>query len=273
MLWLLLQVWVSCFWMGHSEVVTSFENSCPEFFYKNIPPNEGLRPQTQALICQRYKNQSFFATLYDRDRFIPVYSAYIYQPGDVSIHKKWMVEPQVSVLSYSMFVTKDLSPFQSRSGKCSPSRACTHSSSTGCRLDNKGHKSKGEQSHSELLFRVATFTLTNIVPQNISLNRGGWKNYEQKIMIDSSKGCKTTYVITGTVHGNMNIPGGRVNVPSHIWSSACCETNTGMNSWAVIAENDKDDVTPLTLGELEEMLAKLLKKGQVSLFHSECPRN
>lgn len=101
MLWLLLlQVLASCLWLGHSEVVKSFETSCPQFFFRETPPNEGLEPQNPAWICQRFKNQYYFATLYDRKMHIPVYSAYIYQPGPGKRPKTWLVEPQVSV-SYS----------------------------------------------------------------------------------------------------------------------------------------------------------------------------
>ena len=101
LLLLLLQVSASCLWLGRSEVVTSFESSCPQFFFREIPPNEALEPESPAWICQRYKNQYYFATLYDRNRRIPVYSAYLYQPGPGTRPKTWLVEPQVSVLSYS----------------------------------------------------------------------------------------------------------------------------------------------------------------------------
>lgn len=102
LLLLLLQVSASCLWLAGSEVVTSFESSCPQFFFRETPPNEALQPENPAWICQNYKNQYYFATLYDRNRRIPVYSAYLYQPGPGTRPKTWLVEPQVSVLSYSM---------------------------------------------------------------------------------------------------------------------------------------------------------------------------
>ncbi|PKU29642.1 endonuclease domain-containing 1 [Limosa lapponica baueri] len=92
----------SCLWLGHSEVVSSFQSSCPQFFFRETPPNDALKPNNPAWICQRYKNGYYFATLYNRDLRIPVYSAYIYQPGPGKRPGNiWMVEPQVSVLSYS----------------------------------------------------------------------------------------------------------------------------------------------------------------------------
>lgn len=100
---LLLQISLSCLWLGHGEVVTSFESSCPQFFFRKTPPNEALEPENPAWICQRYKNQYYFATLYDRSRRIPVYSAYLYQPGPGTRPKTWLVEPQVSVLLISFW--------------------------------------------------------------------------------------------------------------------------------------------------------------------------
>ncbi|XP_068890499.1 endonuclease domain-containing 1 protein-like [Aphelocoma coerulescens] len=88
--------------------------------------------------------------------------------------------------------------------------------------------------------KSATFTLTNIVPQNSSLNKGAWKDYENQTMAQRTQGCTTTYVITGAVPGNTYIANNRVNKPSHIWSAACCQTNTNMKTWAVIAENNKN---------------------------------
>lgn len=100
LLLILLQISSSCLWLGRGEVVTSFESSCPQFFFRETPPNDALEPENPAWICQRYENQYYFATLYDRSRRIPVYSAYLYQPGPGKRPKTWLVEPQVSVLSY-----------------------------------------------------------------------------------------------------------------------------------------------------------------------------
>uniref|UniRef100_A0A663LZR7 Endonuclease domain-containing 1 protein n=1 Tax=Athene cunicularia TaxID=194338 RepID=A0A663LZR7_ATHCN len=137
---------------------------------------------------------------------------------------------------------------------------------------NRGHLNPSSH-HSDPNSRTATFTLTNIVPQDEKLNGGAWNNYEQQTMIRSTKGCNTTYVIVGAVPGNNYIAKGRVNKPSHIWSSACCEVDTNhRKTWAVIAENDKNMVQLLTLGELEDVLTHLYGRDQVSLFDSSCPR-
>ncbi|XP_027564657.1 endonuclease domain-containing 1 protein-like [Neopelma chrysocephalum] len=121
--------------------------------------------------------------------------------------------------------------------------------------------------------RYATFTLTNTVPMNTELNNGAWHRYETEIIPKKSKDCQTTYAIVGAVPGNSSIASGRVNVPSHIWASACCKTNNNtMIAWGVIAQNDQNQIQELTLGELEDTLTQRYKRGPVSLFHEDCPR-
>ncbi|NWW59746.1 ENDD1 protein, partial [Ifrita kowaldi] len=275
MLWLLLlQVVVSCLWLGHSEVVKSFETSCPQFFFRETPPNEGLEPQIPAWICQRYKNQYYFATLYDRKMRIPVYSAYIYQPGPGKRPKTWLVEPQLIGPTYPKTMEKEwtlLNRYNVSLEKISQSQAILHDYKNLTGL-NRGHLNPNGH-HDDYSSRMATFTLTNIVPQDEKLNSGAWNNYEQQTMIRRTQGCKTTYVIVGAVPGNNYIAKGRVNKPSHLWSAACCVVdNNYIKAWAVIAENDENQVQLLTLGELEDTLTELYGRGQVSLFDSDCPR-
>ncbi|XP_041328630.1 endonuclease domain-containing 1 protein-like [Pyrgilauda ruficollis] len=120
--------------------------------------------------------------------------------------------------------------------------------------------------------KKSTYTLTNVVPQNSSLNDGQWKVYERKTMIEMTKGCTTTYVVTGAVPGENYISNKRVNVPSHIWSAACCLVGTEpRKAWGAIAENDKNKVEELSLGELEKRLTDLYK-GEVTLFNNTCPQ-
>ncbi|KFQ60921.1 endonuclease domain-containing 1 protein [Pelecanus crispus] len=274
LLLLLLQVSVSCLWLGRSEVVTSFESSCPQFFFRETPPGEALEPKRAAWICQRYKNQYYFATLYDRNRRIPVYSAYLYQPGPGKRPKTWLVEPQLMGPTYPKTMEREwtlLNDFSGSLEKLRKSQAILqdYKNLTGL---NRGHLNPSSH-HHDFSSRMATFTLTNIVPQDEKLNGGAWKNYEQQTMMRRTQGCNTTYVIVGAVPGNNYIAKGRVNKPSHIWSSACCEVDANhRKAWAVIAENDKNKVQLLTLGQLEDVLTQLYGGDQVSLFDRACPR-
>ncbi|NXX79880.1 ENDD1 protein, partial [Urocolius indicus] len=252
----------------------SFKSSCPEFFFEATPPNEALQPDSPVWICQRMGNNYHFATLYDKRKRIPVYSAYLYQPGHCKRPNTWLVEPQLVGRSYPKTMETEqtlMNDFGVTLDQLKESQAINQDYKNLKDL-NRGHLNPCCHHNSDTSKR-ATFTLTNIVPQNDKLNGGEWKKYEEETMKSKSQGCTTTYVVVGAVPGNNYIADGRVNKPSHIWSSACCEVNTNQRkSWAVIAENDKNKVQLLTLGKLEDRLTQLYGKGKVSLFNNKCPR-
>ncbi|NWR26387.1 ENDD1 protein, partial [Emberiza fucata] len=271
---LLLQVLASCLRLGHSEVEASFA-LCREFFYDGIPPNNALNPDNPAWICQRFRNSSYYATLYDRDRRIPVYSAYIYQPRTTEKPPEWwMVEPQVNknVKLKDMERESDLiNKHMFTLAQIEESQAVLHDYQELKNLD-RGQLNPSRHMGSQNS-KMATFTLTNVVPQDSSLNKGQWNIYESKTMPQHTKGCTTTYVITGAVPGKTYVSQERVNKPSHIWSAACCLVGTEPTSaWGAIAENNKNEVKTITLGELEERLTELYG-DTVTLFDKACPRH
>lgn len=69
---------------------------CSQFLYKRAPPT-GLPGDVLRGICQRYGNKPRYATLYDRARHFPVYSAYTFKKSDGQrrVDIPWMYEPQV----------------------------------------------------------------------------------------------------------------------------------------------------------------------------------
>ncbi|XP_071590306.1 endonuclease domain-containing 1 protein-like [Heliangelus exortis] len=273
LLLLLLQVLASCLWLGHGEVVTSLERSCPQFFFNKTLPNAALTPQNPGWICQRYENKYYFATLYDRDLRIPVYSAYLYQPGPSKRCQMWMVEPQLMGEQYPKTMETEsylIRQFEVSIQELKNSQAVLTDYE---HLDgfHRGHLNPCSHNIDQRSC-ISTFTLTNIVPQNAKLNQGAWKKYELTTMKNKTKGCAATYVIVGAVPGN-SFFNNRVNNPSHIWSSACCVTPSNTTkAWGAIAENTKNEVQVLSLGQLENNLAQLYQKGSVSLFGSACPR-
>ncbi|NXD44022.1 ENDD1 protein, partial [Copsychus sechellarum] len=273
---LLMQVLASCLCLGRSEVVTSFKTACTQFFYERTPPSDSLRPTNAARICQVYDNKYRFATLYDRTQRIPVYSAYIYKLGNGSRYDSWFVEPQLINQTYSKNMDEEDSIIHKEhitSKEIGKSQAIDEDYRDLEDLD-RGHLSpSGHQSDDKSSW--ATFTLTNIVPQDRKLHQDAWRKYEEKTMHNKNKGCDITYVITGAVTGNKKVPSGRVNVPSHIWSAACCLKGTNpMRVWGAMAENErnKNQVMNLNLGRLEKKLSELYGDKDVSLFNSACPR-
>ncbi|XP_056369806.1 endonuclease domain-containing 1 protein-like [Oenanthe melanoleuca] len=273
---LLLQVLASCLSLGHSEVVKTFKTKCTDFFYaKTVPSFNSLHLHNAARICQVYDNQYRFATLYNKTRRIPVYSAYIYQRGNGERYDSWFVEPQLINETYSSYMDTEESireKYHITSQDIGQNQAIDRDYSDATGLDRghlcpSGHR-RGNAS------RWATFTLTNIVPQYSTLNQGAWREYEDTIMRNKTDGCDKTYVITGAVPGNNKVPSGRVNIPSHIWSAACClKKENGTKAWGAIAENErnKNKVKVLKLGELEERLTNLYE-GAVTLFNNACVR-
>lgn len=269
---LLLQVLASCLWLGHSEVVKNFINPCTKFFYAQTPPSGGIRPTNAARICQVYDNQYRFATLYDRNNRIPVYSAYIYNPGNGERYESWFLEPQLINQTYHKYMEEQdsiMKEYKIDSQKIAESQAIDKDYSGA--LD-RGHLCpSGHQTGND--DKTATFTLTNIVPQYRALNQGAWSIYEEQTMREKTRGCDTTYVITGAVPGKSSISNGRVNVPSHIWSAACClRKKKPIKTWAAIAENERDrnHVRNLDLVELEHRLATLYGRVGITLFKNSC---
>ncbi|XP_032913449.1 endonuclease domain-containing 1 protein-like [Catharus ustulatus] len=269
---LLLQVLASCLWLGHSEVVEAFLGPCALFFYEKTPPRGALRPTNAARICQFYDNKYRFATLYDRNNRIPVYSAYICKPGPGDRDQPWLVEPQLIDQSYHKYMEGEdsiIREYKIKSQQIAKNQAIDKDYSEALFLD-RGHLCpSGHHTGDD---KNATFTLTNIVPQYTILNQGAWHDYENTVA-QESQGCDTTYVLTGAVPGKTYISNGRVNVPSHIWSAACCvRGKQPINAWGAIAENKKDMnvVTRLNLKRLEKSLSDLYEGKDVTLFKNSC---
>lgn len=97
--------------------------------------------------------------------------------------------------------------------------------------------------------KLATFTLTNIVPQASTFNQGSWNRMERcvKCVMDkycnSSSGATEGFVVTGAQPSSDNILNNRVNIPSLLWSAFCCySSNT--DTWIAGAhwgDNVPDD--------------------------------
>ncbi|XP_056369673.1 endonuclease domain-containing 1 protein-like [Oenanthe melanoleuca] len=270
---LLLQVLASCLCLGHGEVVKSFTTACTQFFYKKTPPSDTLRPTNAARICQRLSNKYHFATLYDKTRRIPVYSAYIYRPGRGDRSETWFIEPQLIDQGYHKAMDTEDSierQYQISSDDIGRNQAIDHDYRNLKDLD-RGHLCPSSHQPDDDS-KSATFTLTNIVPQNKSLNQEAWKIYE-KSMARKAENCDTTYVITGAVPGNNKVPTGRVNIPSYIWSAACCLVGDNpTRAWGAIAENNKNEVKELSLERLENKLSEIYGGKDVTLFNKACPR-
>uniref|UniRef100_A0A8D2L0S0 Endonuclease domain-containing 1 protein-like n=1 Tax=Varanus komodoensis TaxID=61221 RepID=A0A8D2L0S0_VARKO len=240
-----------------AEVVKDFKN-CLGFFLDKTPPDASLTPPNPARICQFYKNSYRFATMYDREKRIPIYSAYKCKPGKGPRYPGWMIEPQL--------VDPNL-------GKSMEDERETNVPVVGIKMNQavfgdylealnteKGHLTPvGHQPDEDS--RAATSTLTNVVPQFSKLNEDSWAAYEGRVKREA-EACHELFVIVGAVPGETYIADHRVNRPSHIWSAACCVRDRGRrHSWAAIAKNSENKVRDCSLGDLQKELAELYGKG------------
>ncbi|KAG8574278.1 hypothetical protein GDO81_009121 [Engystomops pustulosus] len=300
-------------------VYNNFDN-CLNFFYKNQVPSgfQGVAlpdlfdkddknlPDlikrsdlgSPAYICQTYNNIVRFATLYDRGRLMPLYSAYIMEvkpenvPSLCSRPKNFQSEPQLAYRALkkgdmTADASKVLSDYndqkkidQTDRMKKNQAKYLLKTSQSG-KSDyekiqdyDKGHLNPcGHHSaHQDKL--TATFTYTNVVPMIKEMNNKIWSQYEVK-MIDISRSCDNMYVIVGIVPGNVRVQGSRLYPPAYVWNAYCCVKGGGpFQSGAALAENvKKSQIQTFTIEEFQKKLEKLLDVYHtIELFENNCKR-
>uniref|UniRef100_W5NKM2 Uncharacterized protein n=1 Tax=Lepisosteus oculatus TaxID=7918 RepID=W5NKM2_LEPOC len=244
-----LQAGLCLLLLAQAEVLKhTFKNTpCSQFFFKGQEARVGM-PNQAARICQRYNNRYHFATLYDRQKRIPVYSAYLYRPkAGVCKRPDWFIEPQLAENKKSLKDMQNEKQTSIDKKKLKESQAVSDDYKTNSNIYDRGHLNPSLH-HDDGDSKTATFTLTNIVPQFNQLNQGTWNNYETQTMRDKSQGCKVTYALVGAVPGNQKVGNDRVTVPSHIWAAACCQLKKNkLRSWAAIATNDENETKVTTV--------------------------
>ncbi|XP_020352745.1 endonuclease domain-containing 1 protein isoform X2 [Oncorhynchus kisutch] len=248
---------------ARGEVAPNFDN-CKDSFFRNTPvsglnialptppepnPEDLKNPEkclsaynaaSPAYICQRNGNHYYFATLYDRGRRIPLYSAY-------EMDIKGVPDREGSIVYYEpQLVHPDL-PLQQMNKKGSLLEIKKYNENIGCSErspqyrqnyklgwsqaldDNFGSYDRGHLNpagHHKEDASKATMTHTNVAPQDGMMNKGPWNQYEKKLKEDLSAGCSKMYVVTGVVPSSMWVDQNkRVNVPSHYWNAYCCTDN------------------------------------------------
>uniref|UniRef100_A0A3P8TFS0 Uncharacterized protein n=1 Tax=Amphiprion percula TaxID=161767 RepID=A0A3P8TFS0_AMPPE len=115
--------------------------------------------------------------------------------------------------------------------------------------------------------KKSTFTLTNIVPQEISFNGGSWQKMESctKCVLQSycinNKGVTEGFVVTGTWPSMSNTLNNRVNIPSMLCTAFCCYSHN-TKDWLAsahwgdnIPEYESVYLQTKTLAELHQELS------------------
>nr|XP_020501509.1 endonuclease domain-containing 1 protein-like [Labrus bergylta] len=269
-------------------------SQCLDFFYERSPP-QGITPAGYQPICQRYRNQYHFASLYDRQHRTPLYSAYVLSPADGKRPKApWMYEPQLvfSRASSEMKVF-DIPVDQNVIESQAVLQDYKNSNFTKGHLNPSMHQKTKEN-------RKATFTLTNIVPQRAGSNSGPWSCLENEVLSEFKAFCNgSMYVITGGMpyESEPRWINNRVSVPEYMWSAYCCPSYNAslpesvrsfFPTYAAVGRNDRNsdeqivpvdikskasvrgyDVRRMSLEALEDILSQRLAMP-ISLFQGQC---
>ncbi|XP_037399674.1 endonuclease domain-containing 1 protein-like [Pygocentrus nattereri] len=216
------------FGVGVEGGVNDFTQTGPQFFAN---PNDVVSPPTvfkgnnYKQICQVRENAHEYATLYDTEKKIPVYSAYQFK-GVMGCKRltKWYIEPQLEQITNS----KEMAP---ESSVTSIQNQAVNKDYYKSGYD-RGHLAHVYHSKSQSCF------LTNTAPQHCSFNKGQWKETEIKVADILNKSClpNSAFIVTGVVPGYIEPPlKNRVIIPSHFWTAYCCLDN----NFIVIDSNDK----------------------------------
>lgn len=261
----------------HADVVDRFEDApdCLEYFYQQKVPEWGSSTPGAARLCQRFVNRYHFATLYDTKHRIAVYSAYVFQPSNGGgREKRWFVEPQLVKATWQAEMQDGYWLGKDNPGVYLGEQQALNEDYTNSGFD-RGHLNPN--GHHAVPSRNATFTLTNVVPQNPKLNQNEWRIHESELTTLFLEKCSKAYVLVGAVPSadNWIVKNDvkRVNIPDYIWNAYCCVDNNGrpIQSGAATARNTEANVVQrVTVEQLEGFLQQFSNVPVGELFYNSC---
>ncbi|CAK6978130.1 endonuclease domain-containing 1 protein-like [Scomber scombrus] len=268
-------------YLATAEVLPPPFQKCSNFFLKNQPPTGPLGNQYMEICQKRDPAAGYeFATLYDTNLRIPIYSAYEFQSkGSCSRNTPWYIEPQLD--------DPTKGPEMNTQGTVTePPRGDNQA------LNDDYDGSGYHRGHLVPVYHRnakqcidATFTLTNAAPQYPKFNSGAWRVAEATVAKTLDTDCLNrgfkAYIITGVVPGNTDIKGnnppnpGSVNVPDYFWSAYCCVDNNKVPVPSVFGayhrknDNSKIATTSTTIANLNAMLQGVYGTG-FRVFGNNC---
>ncbi|EMP24560.1 Endonuclease domain-containing 1 protein [Chelonia mydas] len=295
-------------------------STCTNYFYRGIEP-KGFDTTNTVNICQKYEGTYHFATFYDTSSRIPVWSAYTMTEGHCTDeHSSWKVEPQVNILMQVECKDSGLLYFQladlSEANMETEGNLLRKLKEKGTLKEKQANKEKLKEKQAidedydhthydrghlnpnafqcDQNSRIATFTLTNAVPEDPCFNRVNWYELERNLKMQLTKSCLKTknqkgtpFLVTGAVpnekykipitkddkQSNTNGDAGRVVVPSHIWTAVCCEhsDNNEKFSFAFLGMNRPDSILePMKVTQLNKKLKDLYGNRPIKIFNDDC---
>ena len=238
-------------------------SACKNFFYENTPPLNF--PGTSLDICQKYSNKNYeksrFATRFDKNLKIPIYSAYFFEPNEGKhTTRSWAIELEISGKGNEKGQGERFTPGKSQDVALTDeekARQPMYSDYIGSGF-SRGHLSPRAY-HDTSTSQLATFTMTNVLPQREYHNHQIWQKLEnaaRKIMEDdcppeadesaasamfSPPMQVKNFFITGGIPGGELIKG-KVRVPKYFFTAACCQKKkepTESFSFGFISRSDR----------------------------------
>ncbi|XP_058258304.1 endonuclease domain-containing 1 protein-like isoform X2 [Hemibagrus wyckioides] len=225
------------------------------------------------MIYLRWKTEYRFATVYDTERRIPVYSAYTFS-GKVKTNRinVWKIEPQLeNIKEYKSL--KEMIDSPREAGKIFNQAVDSYYKDIKyIEVITRGHvfpyQFAADQDQSD-----STFTLTNVAPQSNVSNHKWGKQVEDQMLkeIKESSTLKQNhqaYIVTRVVPGENRISittNGKViekgiNIPSHFWSAFYCMNKTHPNIRTVktyLAEQENFKLRHPSIYNLNKQLSDL----------------
>ncbi|KAI5108650.1 endonuclease domain-containing 1 protein-like [Silurus meridionalis] len=268
-----------------AKVVQDFAKSdCSEYFIKT-PKGEVITPtvfteNNYKQICQHFGKRYRYATLYDTNNRISVYSAYTFI-GDITTvrNEEWKNEPQLENSSYNEDMTEITVAEMDKYSHQAVNRDYAESQkNTIPPIEyTRGHLFPN-QFAADQFQADSTFAFTNVAPQTQHSN-GEWaKQVETPMRREILRECRPsnnnpTYVVTGVVPGNSWISIKRkekvidkgVNIPTYYWTAFCCLHNDVRISKGFLSLQNQPDGRTY---ELSEMSVNILN-GRLSKLYNK----
>ncbi|KAG8136984.1 hypothetical protein E2320_005527 [Naja naja] len=239
---------------------------CDAFFYGQVPPS-GFPGEQVAKICQKYRGEPRFATLYSTREKIPLFAAFRYTEGDPAGQEeesRWLVEPQIDDPGNDqeeMMPEAEIAKSVEHLGRNQALMADYVDS--GYERGNLNPSCLHKEDH-----HVATHTLTNAVPFSPPFQELWHWEVEQLVSHGLAPHCqngKDLHLLSGAMPSSVKVKD-KIAVPKHVWLAACCDN--GAEAWSVgfIKEADVESrLEDLTV----EALEKKLPAG-AELFKDHC---
>ncbi|XP_047670084.1 endonuclease domain-containing 1 protein-like [Tachysurus fulvidraco] len=275
-----------------TKVVINFQKSCPMFFIRSPNGKQIITPTVfkgsqYKQICQFLNNKYTFATLYDTNNRIPVYSAYTFLGGNPPIQSEvWKNEPQLENIRNDPEMRKIANDEMNGFLNQAVDRDF---------IENDIYYSRGHvfpnQYAADQNQADSTFTFTNIAPQTQHSNDEWATEVETPMRAEIQRVCRQNnkieaFIVSGVVPGNKWIPIRRkdkiidkgVNIPIFYWTAFCCYTNrdTKISRAYLVRQNEPNpksyEITRLSVDILNRRLRSLynLNNQDFKVFGDLC---